>query len=96
MKPTYEFLYEFYLRTQCTGPLGEFNKENFPKDYERMFKEWNELIGEDSHPAPESKEKCYHEWEFDVAFCKKCKKVMNESRQFFGYLKEVNPGGERG
>lgn len=38
-KPSYNFLYKFYLECQISGHIGEFNKQNFPKDYDRMKKE---------------------------------------------------------
>ncbi len=42
-RPTYDFLYEFYLKSQCSGTLGDFNKKYFPNDYETMSKELREI-----------------------------------------------------
>ena len=43
---TYEFLKEFYLRSNVYGVLSEFNKQNFPADYEEMRKELEEMVKE--------------------------------------------------
>ncbi len=43
---TYEFLKEFYLRSNVYGVLSEFNKQNFPADFEEMRKELEEMVKE--------------------------------------------------
>lgn len=45
-RPSYNWLYEYYLRSQCCGYLGEYNKKFFPQDYDRMFKEWQDIVEE--------------------------------------------------
>jgi hypothetical protein len=43
---TYEYLLEYYLRSQVYGTLKDFNKTYFPKHYEEMKNKLEEMIGE--------------------------------------------------
>ena len=45
---TYDFLKEYYLRSQVYGFMEQFNRQFFPEDYESMKDELEIMIGERS------------------------------------------------